>query len=90
MHRGAKASKARVESKLPVARKPRKNEGSRGRDLENRGPRPDPERPPRVSELTELDQQKTRHAPEAADPIPGPAISRMLHGAMTPLSVNLS
>jgi len=38
MRRGAKPSKARGESKLPVARKPRKNEGSRGRDLENRRP----------------------------------------------------
>jgi len=33
MRRGAKPSKARVESKLPVAPKSRKNEGSRVRDL---------------------------------------------------------
>jgi len=36
MRRGAKPSKARVESKLPVAPKSRKNEGSRVRDLEKR------------------------------------------------------
>jgi len=36
MRRGAKPSKARVESKIPVAPKSRKNEGSRVRDLEKR------------------------------------------------------
>ena len=36
MRRGAKPSKARVESKIPVAPKSRKNEDSRVRDLEKR------------------------------------------------------
>jgi len=36
MRRGAKPSKARVESKVPVAPKSRKNAGSRVRDLEKR------------------------------------------------------
>jgi hypothetical protein len=36
MRRDAKPAKAKVEAKLPVARKSRKNEGSRVRDLEKR------------------------------------------------------
>jgi len=36
MRRGAKPAKAKVEAKLPVARKSRENEGSRVRDLEER------------------------------------------------------
>src|SRR5713101_1466781 len=36
MRRGAKPAKAKVEAKLPVARKSRKNEGSRVHDLEER------------------------------------------------------
>ena len=36
MRRGAKPAKAKVEAKLPVARKSRKNEGPRVRDLEKR------------------------------------------------------
>jgi hypothetical protein len=34
MRRGGKPAKAKVEAKLPVARKSPKNEGSRVRDLE--------------------------------------------------------
>jgi hypothetical protein len=34
--KGAKPAKAKVEAKLPVARKSRKNEGSRNRQLEKR------------------------------------------------------
>jgi len=37
MRRGAKPAKAKVEAKLPVARKSRENEGSRVHDLEKRG-----------------------------------------------------
>jgi len=47
MRRGAKPSKAGSVTKLPVAPKARKNEGSRVRDLEKRvaaSPRPKPTR----------------------------------------------
>src|SRR5262249_11171377 len=36
MRRGAKPAKAKVEAKIPVAKKPLKTESSRVRDLENR------------------------------------------------------
>ena len=36
MRRGAKPANAKGEAKLPVVRKSRKNEGSRGHDLEKR------------------------------------------------------
>jgi len=36
MRRGAKPGKAKVASRLPVARKPLKNKGPRGREFEKR------------------------------------------------------
>ena len=56
MRRRAKTAKAKVEAKLPVARKPVKDGGSRGRDLEKR-----------LAESLEREKAKDRALAEALD-----------------------
>jgi len=63
MRRGAKPGKAKVEPKRPVARKSRKNEGSRVRDLEKRLA----ESLEREKATGELLQERTRASVEALE-----------------------
>jgi signal transduction histidine kinase len=62
MRRGARPAKAKVEAKLPAARKSRKNEGARVRDLEKRLAEALGQLQTRDRELVEAQEQQTATA----------------------------